>query len=90
MFLRKHLFKVPLWDEIDKDTSDFLISSKNLGAAYLSFHWSYDFRTHGCELAIHEFEIETRKFELVTRGFELVTCEFELVTRGFELVSCEF
>ena len=90
MFLRKLLFKVPLWGEIDKVTSDFLISSKNLKVVYLSFHWSNDFQTHGCELATHEFQMETREFELVTRGFELVTCEFELVTRGFELVSCEF
>ena len=97
MFLRKQLFKVPLWGEIDKVTSDFLISSKYLKAVYLSFHWSNDFRTHGCELATHEFEIETREFEVVTRGFELVTCEFELVThevelvpRGFELVGQGF
>ena len=71
MFLRK----VPLWGEIDKVTSDFLISSKNLKAVYLSFHWSNDFWTHGCGLPTHEFEIETREFELVTCEFELLTCE---------------
>ena len=58
-FLHKYLFKVPLWREIDNATSYFLISSKNLEAVCLSFHWFNDSLT--------------RESELVTRGFVLVT-----------------
>ena len=61
----------------------FLISSKKLKAASLSFIWFNDSRTR-------EFELLTRGFELITRGFELVPREFELVTREFEQVSREF
>ena len=58
----------------------FLISSKKLKAAYLSFHWFNDFRTH-------EFELVTREFELVTRGFELVLLSYQLVLLSFQLVT---
>ena len=81
-FLHKCLFKIPLWRKIDNVTSYFLISSKNLKAVYLSFHWFNDSRTRG-------FELVTREFELVTRGFELefwiLTCAFKLSTRAFKL-----
>ena len=82
-FLHKCFFKIPLWREIDNITFYFLISSINLKAVYLSFHWFNDSWTR-------LFELVTRGFELVTREFEFVTREFELVTRGFELVTREF
>ena len=72
---------------IDNVTSYLLISSKNLKAVYLSFHWFNDSRTRGFELVTTGFELVTREFKLVTREFELVTRGFELVTRGFELVT---
>ena len=72
---------------IDNVTSYLLISSKNLKAVYLSFHWFNDSRTRGLELVTTGFELVTREFKLVTREFELVTRGFELVTRGFELVT---
>ena len=62
--------------EIDNVTSYFLISTKNLKAVYLSFHWSNDCRT--------------REFELVTPGFELLIRGSELVARGFELALLNF
>ena len=65
---------------MDNATSYFLISIKNLKAAYLGFHWYNDSRTRGSELV-------TRKFKLVTSGFEFVALGFELVTRGFELAT---
>ena len=89
-FLHKCLFKIPLWRKIDNVTSYFLISSKNMKAVYLSFHWFNDSWTRGFELVTREFELVTRGFELVTREFELVTRGFELVTRGFELVTRGF
>ena len=89
-FLHKYLFKVPLWREIDNVTYYLLISSKNLKAVYLSFHWFNDSWTCGFELVARTFELVTRRFEFVTCGFELVTRVFELVTRGFELVTCTF
>ena len=61
----------------DNVTSYFLISSKNLKAVYLSFHWFNDSRTHGFERVTHEFELVTREFELATREFELAPCGFE-------------
>ena len=73
-FLHKCLFKIPLWRKIDNITYYFLISSINLKAIYLSFHWFNDSWTRG--------------FEFVTRGFELVTRGFELVLSSFQLVSC--
>ena len=69
--------------EIDNVTSYFLISTKNLKAVYLSFHWSNDCRTR-------EFELVTREFELVTPGFELLIRGSELVARGFELALLNF
>ena len=84
------MLKIPLWREIDSITPYFLISSKNLKAAYLSFHWFNDSRTRGFELVTREFEHVTRGFELVICEFELVTCGFELVTHGFELVTRAF
>ena len=95
--LHKCLFKIPLWRKIDNVTAHFLISSKNLKALYLNFHWFNDSRTRKFELVTPGFEIVTRgfelvtsPFELVTTEFELVTSEFELVTRGFELVTRDF
>ena len=61
-FLHKYLFKVPLWREIDNVTHYLLISSKNLKAVYLSFHWFNDSWTCG--------------FELVPRGFVLAFLNF--------------
>ena len=71
-------------------TSYFLISSKNLKAISLSYHWFNDSWTRGFKLVTRGFELVTRGFELVTREFELVTRGFELVTRGFELALLNF
>ena len=86
-----------LCDVIDNITYYFLISSINLKAVYLSFHWFNDSWTRGFELVTRGFELVTRGFELVTHGLELVTRGFdfvtrrlELVTRGFELVTRVF
>ena len=75
----------------------FLISTKNLKAVYLSFHWFddswnrwYELVTPELKLLPRRFELTTREFELITPGFELVTRGNELVTYGFELVTCGF
>ena len=54
-FLHKYLFKIPLRREIDNVTYYFLISSKNLKAVYLRFHWFTDSWTRGFELLTREF-----------------------------------
>ena len=83
ILIHKCLFKFPLWRELITSLLIFLICSKNLKAASLSFHWFNNSRIRG-------FKLVTRGFELVTRGFELLTRRFELVTPGFELVTREF
>ena len=84
IFLKEILTKILVWNSfvtrIDNVTYYFLISSKNLKAVYLSFHWFNHSWTPG-------FELGTRGFELVTRGFELITRGFEFLTRESELLA---
>ena len=86
-FLHKCMFKIPLWREIDNITYYFLISSINLKAVYLSFHWFNYSWTRGFKLVTGGFELVTGGFELVTRLFELVLLSFQLVLLRFQLVS---